>query len=254
MSQKLFAACGCSIGKVRANNEDNFYFCGRFLPAENRALPTVLTAETSAEGELCVAIFDGMGGEQFGELASYAAAREMKERLSAGVWNSAGAEECLRALTLDLNAAVVNKAQELLTRHMGSTLAGLFFRRGTAWTFNLGDSRIYLCRDGALRQLSVDHVDARVQLSGKGKGSLSQYLGIDEEEFIVEPSISAVELREGDCFLLCSDGLSDMLSADEILALLRGARSAETAVEGLISQALAHGGRDNVTVIVCMIR
>ncbi|MBR0208921.1 MAG: serine/threonine-protein phosphatase [Oscillospiraceae bacterium] len=254
MSLKLCAACGCSMGKVRANNEDNFYFCGSFLPADNRALPTVLTAETSAEGELCTAVFDGMGGEQFGELASYAAAHEMKERLVAGAWHDSDARASLHHLTLALNAAVLDKAQEMLTRHMGSTLAGLFFRRGTAWAFNLGDSRIYLGRGGVLRQLSVDHVDARPHLSGKGKGSLTQYLGIDEEEFVVEPAISAVELHEGDCFLVCSDGLTDMLSDDEILASLLGARSAETAVEKLIAQALERGGRDNVTVIVCMIR
>ena len=253
MSLKICAACGCNMGKIRANNEDNFYFNGDILPADNRALSTVLTAEASAEGEFCAAVFDGMGGEQYGELAAYAAARQMKERLAAGAWKEQGTEARLETLTVDLNAAVLRKARELLTRHMGATLAGLFFRRGTAYAFNLGDSRIYLARDGALRQLSVDHVDSRSLFSGKGKGSLSQYLGIDEEEFLVEPSIGAVEARAGDRFLLCSDGLTDMASDPEILAILLGARSAESAVEKLIALALDRGGRDNVTVIVCFL-
>ena len=254
MSQTIFAACGCSMGKIRANNEDNFYFNGEILPADNCALSEVLSASAPAEEGFCTAVFDGMGGEQFGELASYAAARRMKERLAAGFWKAPDAEERLDELSIQLNAAVLQRAQELLTRHMGSTLAGLFFRRGRAWAFNLGDSRIYLARDGALRQLSVDHVDSRHLLSGKGKGSLSQYLGIDAEEFVVEPSICSLEIREGDRFLLCSDGLTDMVSEEDILSILLRTPGAENAVGALIAQALENGGRDNVTVIVCAIR
>lgn len=254
MSLKICAACGCNKGKIRANNEDNFYFNGDILPADNRALSTVLTAERPLENDFCAAVFDGMGGEQFGELAAYAAARQMKDRLAAGAWKELETEKRLETLTIDLNAAVLGKARELLTRHMGATLAGLLFHDGRAWAFNLGDSRIYLERGGVLHRLSVDHVDSRPLFSGKGKGSLSQYLGIDEEEFVVEPSIGSAEVREGDRFLICSDGLTDMLGEDEILAVLTGARSAEAAVEKLIAQALDHGGRDNVTVIVCAVR
>lgn len=249
----ILAACGCSTGNIRANNEDNFYFNGDILPAENRALSTVLTAEIPAEQDFCAAVFDGMGGEQFGEWAAFTAARQMKEGLAAGGRREGGVEEWLEGLTLELNDAVFRKSRELLTRHMGSTLAGLYLQRDRAWAFNLGDSRVYLARGGALRQLSVDHVDTRMRPSGKGKGSLTQYLGIDEEEFIVEPSICASDVCEGDRFLLCSDGLSDMVADGEILAVLSGARSAEQAVEKLIALALAHGGKDNVTVIVCTV-
>lgn len=250
MNKKVFAACGCSKGKIRSNNEDNFYFNGNILPAENNALSTVLTAQSDLSSPFCTAVFDGMGGEQFGECAAFAAAHRMKDRLAQNPWNELPTEERLEALSIDLNAVVVEKARELLTRHMGSTLAGLLLEKGNAYSFNLGDSRVYLLRNRELKQISIDHVDSRAFFKKNTKPSLTQHLGIDEEEFLVEPSIVRMELQAGDRYLLCSDGLTDMVSDEQIKQLLEGADSASSAVRKLIDTALDNGGRDNITVIV----
>ena len=136
---------------------------------------------------------------------------------------------------------------------MGATLAGIVFMKGAIYTFNLGDSRVYLNRDKMLTQLSVDHVDQRATFSRHVKPSLTQHLGIDEEEFLVEPSIARCDPSAGDRFLLCSDGLTDMLADQEIGSLLQSSRTMQAAVESLIAASLERGGRDNVTAIVCEI-
>lgn len=251
---RIEAACGCSKGKVRANNEDNFYFAGEYLPAENDALPTTLTGAFPPDAAPCFAVFDGMGGERYGELAAHAAARRMKTLLSRTVWSGRDAAARLEELSLSLNAAVLEKAREVLTRHMGSTMAGLLFADGSAYAFNLGDSRVYRSRGDSLTQLSVDHVDSRALFSRRAKPSLTQHLGIDEEDFVVEPTIVRCQPEPGDCFLLCSDGLTDMLTDAEIGSLLRAGETARDKAETLIASALDRGGRDNVTVIVCEVR
>ena len=71
MAFKIQAACGCNIGRRRTNNEDNFYFDNRLLPKENRGLKTAVMIEQTLEREQCYGVFDGMGGESYGEEASF---------------------------------------------------------------------------------------------------------------------------------------------------------------------------------------
>ena len=250
MAWTLEAACGCRIGKVRKNNEDNFFFDGQCLEEENRGLEAPLTLSGSQRGKCCFAVLDGMGGENYGECASFAAAdllrrseRSLPERLVSD-------ETYLTGLCLRLNQAVVDRAEELDTDRMGSTLVLLYLSRGTAWVCNLGDSRAYLLRDGALRQLSTDHTEERV---GGRKAPLTQFLGIDPELYLLEPALCREELRPGDSYLLCSDGLTDMLSDEELARLLQEPGTAEETVEALLDAALDKGGRDNVTAILCRI-
>mgnify|MGYP003314434280 FL=1 len=72
------AACGCNIGKLRRNNEDNFFFDGKCLELENQGLRNTACFSDALKNGLCLAVFDGMGGENFGEVASFTAARQMQ--------------------------------------------------------------------------------------------------------------------------------------------------------------------------------
>ena len=78
MKYTLEAACGCHVGKVRRNNEDNFYFDGKCLEVENEGLKHPVCLEEPLKNGVCLAVFDGMGGENFGEYASHVAARELQ--------------------------------------------------------------------------------------------------------------------------------------------------------------------------------
>ncbi len=250
---RINTACGCNRGKIRANNEDNYYFNGEYLPVVNNGLTSTLLFQGEVKDGMCFAVFDGMGGELYGELAAFTAAQHLQELLKTP---QSGKEtsDWLGIITASLNKAVLERAQAELTRHMGATMAGIAFAEDKIYAFNLGDSRVYLNRGKILTQLSVDHVDRRATFSRHIKPSLTQHLGIDEEEFMVEPSVISCDLKAGDRFLLCSDGLTDMLADQEIGLFLQSSMTAQAAVESLIAASLEKGGRDNVTVIVCEIQ
>ena len=246
------AACGCHTGKIRKNNEDNFYFDGRVLEAENSGLPHPASMTCVLRREICVAVFDGMGGENYGEEASFAAADCMQKTTRKLKDYFIPERKFLTGVCEKMNRAVVEKAEELCTEHMGSTMVALYFSRSTVYVCNLGDSRAYRLRDGELLQLSVDHVEKR-EGQGKKKMPLTQHLGIDPETCLIEPYIAKGELQRGDQYLLCSDGLTDMLTNLEIDEILTRSLPTDETVRCLIGKALENGGRDNVTVIVCRI-
>lgn len=251
MAYILDAACGCNTGKVRKNNEDNFFFDGRCLEADNSGLKHPVTMTKTLRRELCVAIFDGMGGENFGEVASFAAADCMQYTTRKLKDYFIPERKFLNSLCMKINDAVVAKQQELCTERMGSTMVALYFSHGYVYVCNLGDSRAYRLRDGEFLQLSVDHLEKREQT--RKKAPLTQHLGISPENFLIEPYIAKGELKRGDQYLLCSDGLTDMLTNLEIDGIMSSTESAEDCVKKLIDAALEKGGKDNVTAIVCRI-
>lgn len=250
MAVLLEAACLCSVGRVRKNNEDNLYFDGRCLPEANRGLKHPISCVFTLQKEVCAAVFDGMGGENFGESASFAAATALKRFLQQSR-EAAPPETFLEDLCIALNEAVLDRARELRTSHMGSTMVALWFSQGRVWVCSLGDSRAYRLREGEFLQLSEDHVEKR---EGRKKAPLTQHLGIDPEEFLIEPFVAGGEPLRGDQYLLCSDGLTDMLTDPEIEAIMTPTEDVGECAGALVRAALEKGGRDNVTVIVCRVK
>jgi len=246
------AACLCNTGKVRKNNEDNFFFDGRCLEENNNGLKHPVTMTRSIRKEICVSIFDGMGGENFGECASFAAADAMQYMTRTLKDYFIPERAFLNRMCQRINDAVVAKQEELLTDRMGSTMVALYFSHNYVYVCNLGDSRAYRLREGEFLQLSEDHVEKRDGQVRK-KAPLTQHLGIRAEDFLIEPYIAKGELQQGDQYLLCSDGLTDMLTNFEIADIMSTTASAEECVQHLVDSALEKGGKDNVTVIVCRI-
>ena len=248
--ERAEAACGCRIGKVRGNNEDNFCFCRKLLPPENRGLPGILTWSGELDGPVCFGVFDGMGGAAWGERAAYLAARTMSEAPE----RPAELPEALLAICREANLAICREARRRGAGCMGSTAVLLGLDGDAAHLVNVGDSRGYLWRAGALRQISVDHTD-RFLLAGQAplrhRPRLTQHLGIEPSEMILEPHTAEIALKRGDVFLLCSDGLTDMVDGTEIARLLRAAAPVSDRLESLLHCALARGGRDNVTAVLC---
>lgn len=253
MRFSIEAACGCHTGKIRKNNEDNFYFDGRCLEKENNGLKCPVYVENKAPNGLVFSVFDGMGGESFGEYASFAAARQMQQTERKLMDFFIPARKYLQNLVNQLNDAVLKAQQEMCTERMGSTMVSLLFTGRYVYSCNLGDSRSYRLRNGEFLQLSEDHVERRPGRSNR-KAPITRYLGINPEEMQVEPYIAKGELRKGDMYLLCSDGLTDMLTNFEIADIMLKSEDTEDCVRSLIESALDHGGRDNITVIACMIK
>lgn len=245
----LSAACGCSIGHVRKNNEDNFYFDGASLTEENNGLNGIISKKHLLESEICFAVFDGMGGEEYGEKASFSAVDTMRKRMSLKKTYVSGPRMLLQNLCTEMNRSVCERQQELHTSRMGTTAAILLFVPDEVYACNLGDSRIYRLRDNEFSQVSVDDVEKQPP-EVRHKPYLTQHLGIPEEDLTLEPHILKCELKKGDIFLICSDGLTDMMTNMDICETLRQHISVKRMVKHLINGALRNGGRDNTTVIV----
>lgn len=255
---KLYYAAATHEGKVRTNNEDNFWVNGSFrkeveqnrLRCDGKVLPNRFVA----------AVCDGMGGESFGEVASL---------LAVGCVQPHTYYELPEGAKVDVRTANSKICQYIMEhdgQRSGSTLAALYIDSGRAVCCNVGDSRVYLLRNGRLVQLSKDHNSAqRLVDSGQitedeargssAKRTLTQYLGIFEEEMLLEPHFSEpVTIQNNDRFLLCSDGITDMLWDAEIAQILSGhSRPAQQAAQ-LIEEALDSGGKDNITVIVVHVK
>ncbi len=244
------AACGCDTGKIRRQNEDNFYFDGKCLEKIHRGLRNPAQMEQTLKNGLMYAVFDGMGGENFGEEASYASARQMQRAQRSLEVFFIPERKYLERLVRQMDDAVSAVQKELHTEKMGSTMVGLYFQGRYVYVCNVGDSRAYRLREGEFLQLSCDHVDGALG-HGRHKAPLTQYLGYGDEDVQLEPHIAKGEIQPGDLYLLCSDGLTDMLTNFEITDIMLRHAEPESCVQALIDAANAHGGRDNITAIVC---
>lgn len=246
------AACAVNTGKIRGNNEDNLYFNGFILPQENMGHERIMTCGGTLRTPVCFGVFDGMGGEARGEEASYLAAKTLKDVVEN---NGAGTQTILRALDKS-NLAICEASDWYREGLMGSTAVTLCVDSEQAHVCNLGDSRAYLLRAERLRQLSEDHTD-RALLEACGvknrRPRLTQHLGIPPAELTLEPHCASIEIRPGDRFLLCSDGLTDMVQVAELEQILRIGSDAASIAAILMKAALQNGGRDNITIIVCEI-
>ena len=251
---QLEAAVTTHVGRVRTNNEDNFYLYGRIR--EDVSTDFAQFACTAPAKAFLAAVCDGMGGESCGERASLIGVQALRPaRL--GQIREAALESISRA-----NERICNEMEQNSIGRMGSTFAAIYMDEDKAVACNVGDSRIYLWRDGALRLLSVEHSKA-AHLVRMGvltpeqaarhpsRHVLTQHLGIFPHEMELEPAFSEeLELRAGDCLLVCSDGLTDMVPEENIVRTLREGQSAEKTAQMLQELALENGGRDNVTVLI----
>lgn len=247
----LEAACGCNTGRLRKNNEDNYYFEQQILRQENNGLRIPLYKRFSRE-TVCFAVFDGMGGHEDGQVASYIAADIFKrdcEQIERGGMLS---ENFFSLAVNHMNDAVCIEAQRL-KNNMGTTAVMIGFCDDLIYICNIGDSRAYRFRDNHLIQISMDHTEAIppfMQGSRQRKPKLSQCIGISPEELLLEPYLAQGYVKKQDRFLICSDGLTDMLSDNEIEEILSSERDSGVCVQQLIDKALEHGGKDNVTAII----
>ena len=251
MAYQIEYAYTCHIGKIRNNNEDTFWCCGDSLEAQNQGMSHIRSGYMKQSEYPLLAVFDGMGGESCGEMAAFLAAEACGEHFKTakdGIRNDP--EEFLNEICESMNQAICDYGRTNKINSMGTTAALLAFAEDAVYSCNLGDSRIYKSDREKFYQISQDHVLGR---SLFGKAPLTQYLGMEEENLQLEPSISRQEIKIGDRFLLCSDGITDMLSDGEIADILSRDIPVAKTVEILVDRALKKGGRDNITVVLCEI-
>lgn len=252
MAYQIEYAYTCHVGKVRTNNEDNFWCCGEYMPAENQGTDGVIAGQTRQRELPVLAVFDGMGGESYGEVAAYLAASTCNEFYTNnknGIRKNT--EQFLGDCCSGMNRAVCEYGEQNKVRSMGTTAAMIAFGRDSVFACNLGDSRIYQSKEGQFVQISIDHV---IPGGYYGKAPLTQYVGVPEDYMTLEPAIEEADCSVGTRYLICSDGMTDMLSDGEIADILTRDISVKEVVEILLERALKKGGRDNVTIVLCEIK
>jgi PPM family protein phosphatase len=240
---EIVATVQTDVGCVREINEDS----GRLLRPSD-------PAQLSTKGTLLV-VADGMGGHSAGEVASQMAA-DVVSRL----YYESAAEpgEALKRAVEEANRRIhAAAAADESKRGMGTTCTALSLCGGLAYAAHVGDSRLYMLRAGQLYQLSEDHsaVNEMVKLglitkeqarTHEDKNVILRALGTSPE---VEVSvIEPFGVRVGDQYLLCSDGLYDLVVDDEVASMLASAEDVHAAGERLIALARERGGHDNITV------
>ena len=252
---KMVGAGKSNVGLKRSNNEDSFFW--------DDGLGLYLVA-------------DGMGGAASGELASRMTVDAVSGYVSRFVEKSLEDEERFDYYNPELTqkANTLMQGVHLANRWvydashkndensgMGSTLAALICDDDKVWALNVGDSRIFQSRKGKMVQLTTDHrladdpkyrglVNPEATIMSQMGATLTRAMGVHRE---VEPDIKPIPLQEGDLFLLCSDGLSDMVERDMIAKVLSLDRGIEQKSQDLIDLALAGGGRDNVTAVLAYV-
>ena len=233
-------SCISHIGRVRKMNQDNFICNGIYID-QSRELGFPLNGQVSASPFALFGVFDGMGGEECGEVASYIAARE-----SAAIKEADDPVNVLNDYCMLANRRICEFASNNGISSTGTTAAMLLFDKKRITLCNIGDSRIFRFFNGEIEQISVDHVSVAAYGT---KAPLLQNLGIPEDEMLIEPYYAQGKPIAGSRFLICSDGLTDMVSVEEIREIVNS-HSVEDALPVLVNTALTNGGRDNTTVIL----
>lgn len=236
-------------GRVRANNEDSLAWdddVGLFVVA------------------------DGMGGCNAGEVASSLAVRMLLaefRQLPLTLPARDGCPPALSAAAMRLCTAILKanrsvyeaSLQDAQYAGMGTTLVAALFQGQRAIIASIGDSRVYRYRDGQLEQLTVDHTVVQEQIEYglitpeqarfmAGRGLITRALGVEPG---VEVDVQEQPLLAGDIFLLCSDGLFDMLEDQEIATIIHdSAQNVQAAAGGLVAAANDRGGYDNISIIL----
>lgn len=240
-------------GLLRANNQDNLYVNGQIRAADAGSGPVSLS-DAAAQG--IYAVCDGMGGEYFGEEASLIGVRGLSKLAPETFSND------ICDYLLSVNAELCSLMRMRDNMRIGTTFVALCVTEKLGYMVNIGDSRCYHFHCGQLIQLSRDHTQVQ-RLIDMGflsrtdaakhpqRHKLTQHLGIFPEEMVIEPYLAEkIPIQSGDIFLLCSDGLTEMVCEDDITMILRGRMTLKEKADKLYELAMQNGGKDNITVIL----
>jgi protein phosphatase len=242
---KIVLTAASRVGCVRSNNEDMILAYDQLIRSE--AYKTELLTEST--DRFVIALADGMGGHKAGEIASADVLSNLQYYISDLPRNLTSGEfnECMVEWLDSVHKTIESKGHvNPEMSEMGTTLVGVVYYNGKYYWLNCGDSRLYRFRDGVLHQISVDHSlntlkgekrHSNILTNCIGGGSLHSYLDIYE---------FTDEVLPGDVYMLCSDGLSDMVPDADIERMMSDGATANDLCEA----AIVAGGYDNVSVCI----
>ena len=244
-------------GRVRKNNEDNFYLNGIYMQREKMDDGACVSLNCCEEIQL-YAVCDGMGGTDNGEDASYGAVKALAEQKKE--YGTFDDPKIYTDVLRSISDTICKKAAQK-GRKSGTTIVSVLIKKSILSFANVGDSRIYRLHNKKLKQISLDHSKVQRMIAmglltpeqaktDPNRHVITQYLGMPTEIRVSPYYASTAQTAENDVYLLCSDGLTDMVEDTQIEAVLNQKANPKEAAQELIKAALENGGRDNVTVMV----
>lgn len=254
----LLSAFGLTdVGVVRKNNEDAFLIAD--LEREETADRPWHEAAVSQRGIL-LAVSDGMGGAAAGEIASALTVGSLRQWLGED-HQGVGTQVLIKEAVEEANRNVFDAAQDNERRGMGATLTAVLVRGKMAHIAEVGDSRAYLIRGGRIRQVTRDQSYVQL-LVEQGVVTREQAEKSPHRNVILQAmghrgdivvALGRLELREGDTFVLCSDGLSGKVSESEMRDIVESSTDFPEAATRMIAIANERGGEDNITVVLARV-
>lgn len=245
-------------GKRYDHNEDQYV-----LPEPNKKYG-LTRIDKKKKGSLFV-LCDGMGGSNAGEVASELAANWIYREYYTGQLTSIAPHSILEKAILNVNEQIFKLAGEHTGYSgMGSTLVSVLFIEGEAYIYSIGDSRAYLFRNKKLSQITEDQSEVW-ELYKRGEitkdeirthprnNIITMAIGTKKNMKIEDINRYQLKVRKRDLFLVCSDGLTDMMSDEDVTTMLSSKRTLKQKTSNLVDMANANGGRDNITVILIRI-
>ena len=245
----LYVTAASRVGCVRKNNEDMVLVGSSFIRNDNINSKIELTSEK----RIIFAVADGMGGHNSGEVASSDALHNLRfffsdipAGLTAGEFN-----EMMLVWLESINHIFDSKGRvDERFKGMGTTLVGLAYYGGHFYSLNCGDSRLYRLRNGSLKQLTTDHSLNNMLGSSKHSSIITNCIGGGNNHSYMDIVKMTDDVLSSDIYLLCSDGLSDMLDDQQIEVLLKSGGDADA----LCQAAIQAGGFDNVSACVIEVK
>lgn len=244
MDYKISYCCVSHTGKSRNINQDNFVCNTCFMETNEKNIKFPLSGVCSSKDSVVFGIFDGLGGEECGEVAAYIAAKNASVLQITKNVSQELLEFCNKT-----NEDICNYTTSHQLSSMGTTAALVAFTNKKITICNIGDSKIFRFHNKTLEQISQDHV----MISTFGtKAPLLQNLGISPTEITIDPYLAEGLYQHNDIYLLCSDGLTDMVPTEDIAHTLF-LQPIGAAIHTLLYKALANGGKDNISIILCKV-
>ncbi len=245
------AACGSFLGNGRNDNEDNFYFNKKHLSVPNKGLKNPIKCKGNTSEAIVFAVFDGMGGECYGEEAAKISTEVFSDEFKKLEEIAMSGKAFLYSACERANKAINELREDKQLSSIGSTVAAVYISQDEVVACNVGDSKVFRIRDRKMHQISQDHTDEKI-LASMGiskKPVLLQYLGVPETEMCVEPYVSKGDIRSEDVYALLSDGVTDVVGLDEMYRIICE-NDATEAVRQLLAEVAKKDGSDNATAIV----
>jgi serine/threonine protein phosphatase PrpC len=243
------------IGLVRSTNEDAFVIAD--LTSGNVVQQQTIVRFQVGERGVLLAVSDGMGGASAGEVASAMVVESMRRSMTM-VPSSEPSNALVERAAVTANREVWTAARQPDRAGMGATLTALYLHGTAMHIAEVGDSRAYLLRGGVLQQVTRDQSYAQVLLEAGAltpeQAAFAPLQNVILQAMGTKPDVSValgrLELRQRDCFLLCSDGLSKLVSAEEMRQVILAAPRMDAACATLVELAKQRGGDDNITVLI----